>query len=308
MAPKKALTLNEQLALLNDPAPRGASFLRVQNPFFFIYTDTPTTDFDPEALDHEFSDNDHEDDSGSGSEGEEEETADKAREHYVAVGKSALRAQSTAQLGKQYEGARVSRDKLYESEGESEDEDEDGEEDDGVAIDDVMEGDIKFGAQDSDEDDEIESDDALGSDGERFEGWKFRGSRTTEDGVPPERGDKVVESDEESGEEESGDDEDESGSGSDQEGSEEDEEDEEEGEDEEEDEEQRATLSKMMAQEKKFPIPPLRAQFYSNQCTERSPRTSPKPPRPTPRKVPPSASNKRPSTPSSARGSSCKRR
>ncbi|KAA8899507.1 apoptosis-antagonizing transcription factor [Sphaerosporella brunnea] len=213
MAPKKSLTLNEQLALLNDPAPH---------------------DFDPEGLEDEFSDDNHSAGSGSGDE-DEDIGADKAREHYVAVGKSALRAQSSAQLGREYEGAKVSREALYESESESDSEGDEG----GVSIEDLEDGDVRFGSGDE----EIESEDALGSDGERFKEWRFMGSRTTEGGRPPMSGEGVAgESSEEEGTEEG-----EEGSEEGEEGSEE----EEDEESEEEDDEQHATLSKMMAQEKK---------------------------------------------------------
>jgi hypothetical protein len=198
----------------------------------------------------------------------------------------------------------VSRDALYDSDDDSvgsgsEDENEEGEDVGGVGIDDVQEGDIRFGAGSDAEDDEIDSDDALGSDGDRFKRWKFRGSRTTDGGVPPEKGDRIVGSDSE--------DENESGSGSDQEeeeGSEDDEE--EESEDGEEDEEQRATLSKLMAEEKKY-VASLQTIPMSNQPTDLSRRTSSKLRKATPKKALPFGSSKRPSTPSSARASSYKK-
>ena len=272
MAPKKPLTLNGQLALLDDPAPRGT----LPTVSSFTTADESALDFDPEGLDDEFSaDEEATSNAGSGDGSEEEREdagADGAREHYVAVGKSALRKKGAlvlAPLGKEYEGARVSRDKLYDSEDEKGDEgdEEEEEEEGGVGIEDVKEGDIKFGV-DSDDDEEIDSDDALGSDGGeegRFSAWKFSGSATAKGGVVPKRGDKVVGSDsedegeedddEEKGEEESesaeDDDESDNESQSDDEG--EGSEGEDEGEDEdEEEEEKRQALSKMMAEEKKY--------------------------------------------------------
>ncbi|KAI5797059.1 apoptosis-antagonizing transcription factor [Pyronema domesticum] len=237
MAPKKSLSLNEQLALLNDPAP---------------------VDFDPEALDREFSDGGSDQGSDTGSDAEEDDV-DRAREHYLPVGKSALRAaqkKDLAPLGPKYEGSRVSRDNLYDSEDDDEDDDEeDGEDDDAsVAFDDLQDGDIRIGAGSDGEDDDIDSDDALGSDDEKFASWKFKGSATTEGGKPPKKGDKVVgESDDE--EEEDGEDMDDEDSGNeDQPGASDDEEDSEEDDEEDSDSEENevlGTLTKMMAEEKK---------------------------------------------------------
>jgi protein AATF/BFR2 len=237
-------------------APRRPSTHRFPLPPVLFAHALTHTDFDPEALDHEFSAS--EDSGDTGSEGEE--TADsKAREHYLPVGKSALRAakkEGLTPLGPKYEGARVSREKLYESD----DEEEDG----GVGIEDVEEGDIRYGAGSGEEDDEIDSEDALGSDEERFAGWGFKGSRTTEGGVVPRRGDRVVgSSDEEEGEhdedeedeEDDGedgvetDDSNESQSGQSDQGSDEEEDEDDSDED---DDEARKTLSKMMAEEKKY--------------------------------------------------------
>ncbi|KAI5818816.1 apoptosis-antagonizing transcription factor [Pyronema omphalodes] len=246
MAPKKSLSLNEQLALLNDPAP---------------------VDFDPEALDREFSDGGSDDASDAGSDGEDDDV-DRAREHYLPVGKSALRAaqkKDLAPLGPKYEGSRVSRDNLYDSEDEDDEDDEDDDEDGddaSVAFDDLQDGDIRIGAGSDGEDDDIDSDDALGSDDEKFASWKFKGSATTEGGKPPKKGDKVVgesdeeedddedeDDDEEEEEEEDDDDENEDQSGASDE--EDDEEDDEEEDSEDEENEALGTLTKMMAEEKK---------------------------------------------------------
>ncbi|KAB8263851.1 apoptosis-antagonizing transcription factor [Aspergillus pseudonomiae] len=80
MGPK---SLAEQIAELEDPTPK---------------------DFDPEDLER----------GGSDSEDEGGRAADSSagREHYQAVGKAKLRKQDPVDLGKQYAGARVSRDAL----------------------------------------------------------------------------------------------------------------------------------------------------------------------------------------------------
>ena len=246
---------------------------------------SPAPDFDPEALDDELSGEDAHSDSDAASDepdGDDDgDGVDRAREHYVAVGKSALRkkgALALAPLGKKYEGARVSRDKLYDSDEDEEDGEEAAEEEEGgVGIEDVTEGDIKFGVDSEEEDDDIDSNNALGSDaGEdgRFAGWKFSGSATTKDGVVPQKGDKVVGSDsEDEAEDEESEDENEDGDGDEDEddegesesedesqsggedGSEEEDEDEDEDEYEDEDEEEeekRQALSLMMAEEKTY--------------------------------------------------------
>ncbi|TGZ84062.1 TRAUB-domain-containing protein [Ascodesmis nigricans] len=177
--PRKPTTLNAQLAMLDDPSP---------------------ADFDPEALEAEFSadENTHSgSDSGSDSEGGDD-GVDHARDHYVAVGKSRLRkAPELEALGEAYVGTKVSRGNLYD-ESSSDDEDVDME---GSGEDvDEDEEDKGSGISVYSEDSEIPSDDAFGSDDERFEEWKFRGSRTTEGGRPPVDGDKITgsSSDEES--------------------------------------------------------------------------------------------------------------
>ena len=123
----------------------------------------------------------------------------------------------------QYRGTRVSRDKLGQEseEGSEEEEDEEGSEDD----DEEEEEDSEEGSDDGEEggvevwgeDEDIDSEDAMGSgDEERFKGYKFKGSRTTEDGVVPQTGDKVVDTDSE--EEEQDDEEDDESSNPDQDG------------------------------------------------------------------------------------------
>lgn len=247
---------------------------------------------------------------------------DKAREHYIPVGKSALRAakkEGLAPLGPKYEGSRVSRANLYDDEDEGS-EDEDG----GVGIDELNEGDIKFGVA-SDDDDDIDSDDALCSEDEKFTKWKFGGSNTTEGGLVPKKGHKVVASDDEEEEDESeggeegesgaegesGESEgEESGSGDDNESQSEDEgaQSEEDSEEEEDDDDirQRKTLAKMMAQEKKY-VPEAATIATSPNQTDLSPKISQRPPNRTPTRDLQSASSKRRSIPSSAPGSSFRR-
>lgn len=110
MGPK---SLAEQLAELEDPAPK---------------------DFDPEDLERGGG-------SDSDEEGERVTDSNAGREHYQAVGKGKLRKQDPVNLGKQYAGAKVSRDaldaesdddpfKARSSDEESGSEDEDEDEDD----------------------------------------------------------------------------------------------------------------------------------------------------------------------------------
>ncbi|KAJ5925024.1 Protein bfr2 [Penicillium verhagenii] len=84
MAPSKTRSLADQLADLEDPTPK---------------------DFDPEDLEHDQQSSD-DDDSGKPSD------VNAGREHYEAVGKGKLRKQDPVTLGKQYAGARISRDAL----------------------------------------------------------------------------------------------------------------------------------------------------------------------------------------------------
>lgn len=240
--------LNQTLALLNDPTP---------------------IDFDPEALEQEFNgdediDGDSEDDSEDA--GDEE---DNAREHYLPVGKSKLRGKEVIPLGSGYEGSKIRREDLFNDgdgeggDGESdggesqvEDESED-ESEDGVAIEDVVDGDIVCGS--GEDDDEIVSEDAMGSsDEERFGNWKFSGSSTTPGGVIPKASDVVksresgsesdAESDSESNAEESNDQE----SGSDEKSNGEGSSAEESGSDEEtEDSSRRKAITQLLSEEKK---------------------------------------------------------
>lgn len=99
-----------------------------------------------------------------------------------------MRKGQTVLLDPKYNGARVSRDKLYDededegSESVGSEEEVDGEKSSdessgGVEFD--SEADIRQGTPKSDEDDEINSEDALGSEEERFSGYQFRGSLNT---------------------------------------------------------------------------------------------------------------------------------
>ncbi|KAI5778615.1 apoptosis-antagonizing transcription factor [Geopyxis carbonaria] len=165
-------------------------------------TKAPALDFDPESLSPAPSDAEHDGDSGSDSGSDDGNDADLARDHYVAVGKSALRrGQEPELLGKAYQGARVARDALNASddddsegsEGESEGETGD-ESEGGVAFSDMEDADIVLGVgSGSDDDEEIDSDDAMGSgDEDRFGGYAFKGSRTTAGGRPKARGEAVA--------------------------------------------------------------------------------------------------------------------
>lgn len=97
-----------------------------------------------------------------------------------------MRKGHTALLDPKYNGARVSRDKLYDEDvnegsesGGSEEEGEDGEKSNDESTGGIelgSETDIREGTPRADEDDEIDSDDALGSEEERFAGYQFRGS------------------------------------------------------------------------------------------------------------------------------------
>ncbi|KAH8145379.1 uncharacterized protein LAJ45_10662 [Morchella importuna] len=198
--PRSALSLTEQLALLENPAP---------------------TDFDPEALEEEQWDGEGSD----GSEVGENEGEHTGREHYVAVGKSKLRKGHPVLLDPKYNGAKVSRDKLYDSNEDEESRDSaDSEDEEDEKSDIESTGGVELNSEDyirdgtllSGEDDEIDSDDALGSEEERFASFKFRGSTTTQkmNGVAGSSGessgdegndevDGDLEDEEEDGEEES---------------------------------------------------------------------------------------------------------
>ncbi|CUS13334.1 unnamed protein product [Tuber aestivum] len=172
--PRNSLSFSEQLALLENPAP---------------------TDFDPEAPEEDYNHNEKSEDSGD----EEENEEDLGRAHYITVGKSRLRKGNPVLLDPKYNGARISREKLYQdkdkdhrmdgSDEDSEDSDGDGNEDD---VDEPKAENRENGEIPTDEDDDIDSDDALGSDEDRFSGFKFLGSSTTKEGVNSTRGMKVV--------------------------------------------------------------------------------------------------------------------
>ncbi|CAZ86247.1 unnamed protein product [Tuber melanosporum] len=171
--PRNSLSLSEQLALLENPAP---------------------TDFDPEAPEEDYGHSEKSEGSG-----DEESEEDLGRAHYITVGKSKLRKGNPVLLDPKYNGARISREKLYQDE--VEDHRMDGSDDDSEDSDgDGSEGDAdekKVGNRESDEiptdeDDDIDSDDVLGSDEDKFSGFKFLGSSTTKEGVNATRGMKVV--------------------------------------------------------------------------------------------------------------------
>ncbi|KAG0634487.1 apoptosis antagonizing transcription factor-domain-containing protein [Tuber brumale] len=171
--PRNSLSLSEQLALLENPAP---------------------TDFDPEAPVEDYGHSEKSEGSG-----DEESEEDLGRAHYIAVGKSKLRKGNPVLLDPKYNGARISREKLYQDEAEdhrmggsdddSEDSDGDGSEDN---ADEKKAGNRGNDGIPTDEDDDIDSDDALGSEEDKFSGFKFLGSSTTKEGVSATRGMKIV--------------------------------------------------------------------------------------------------------------------
>ncbi|KAB8227500.1 apoptosis antagonizing transcription factor-domain-containing protein [Aspergillus alliaceus] len=129
MGPK---SLAEQLAELEDPTPK---------------------DFDPEDLERGGG-------SDSDEEGERVTDSNAGREHYQAVGKGKLRKQDPVNLGKQYAGAKVSRDAL---DAESDDDPfkaRSSDEENGSEDEDEDEDDLELG---SDEDEEMSEE----SDGKR---------------------------------------------------------------------------------------------------------------------------------------------
>ncbi|KAF8459431.1 hypothetical protein BGX38DRAFT_11778 [Terfezia claveryi] len=158
---------------------------------------TKPKDFDPEAPDR-FDDEDKSDSGLDTSEGTDISDGGKGREHYVAVGKSKLRARIEQQqgpeaLGVQYMGKKVNRGDLYGDEGKDGLDDELDDE-----LDDNEEG-LPFemlervvGEEGADE--EIDSDAAFGESDEekQWAKFKFKGSRTTKGGVPPKKCAKVV--------------------------------------------------------------------------------------------------------------------
>jgi hypothetical protein len=264
---------------------------------------TGALDFDPEAVggfetasEGERSGDDDDDDDDGGEEEENVQGVERSRAHYVAVGRSQLRTRAEAGgegLGDVYVGSRVARAEIYGG---------------GVEIEDVEDGDVLGDEIASGEDEEIDSDEAMGSgDEERFGGYKFAGSRTTAGGVVPERGDRVVGGEDE----EAGDDEDEDEGENQEESGGSGESGDEHGEEDEggvEDAERRKRLSRMIAEEQKYHSFRLYYRAITDNEPGLLPRTSPKPHRTTLRKAQPSAINREPSTPSSARESSSRRR
>ncbi|KAJ5973106.1 Apoptosis-antagonizing transcription factor C-terminal [Penicillium vulpinum] len=139
--PRAGRSLVDQLADFEDPTPK---------------------DFDPEDIDNG--------QQSSDDEGEDQEEVNTGREHYQTVGKAKLRKDDPLLLGKQYDGARVSRAALG---AESNDDDEDSDAlsgseesasgDDALAqksSDEDTEGTEEDDEDESDEDDEDESEDA----------------------------------------------------------------------------------------------------------------------------------------------------
>ncbi|KAH7020886.1 apoptosis-antagonizing transcription factor [Microdochium trichocladiopsis] len=152
--------------------------------------DRPVKDIDPENEALPPSDSD------SGDSDAEKAETKAATDHYVSVGKSKLRAgkDSTAALGPQYRGARVSRADLEAASEEDEEEEEEEEDNFEDAREELGSGGSSSGSGSGDEvfddpetadleadqddrDVEIDSDDAFGeSDEERFKDFTFRGS------------------------------------------------------------------------------------------------------------------------------------
>ncbi|CAI7654577.1 unnamed protein product [Penicillium glandicola] len=137
--PRAARSLADQLADFEDPTPK---------------------DFDPEDIDNG--------QQSSDDEGEDNDEVNAGREHYETVGKAKLRKDDPLALGKQYDGARVSRAALgAESEDEDSDvlsvSDESASGDDALAqesSDEDTEGSEDDNDEESEEDDEDESEDA----------------------------------------------------------------------------------------------------------------------------------------------------
>ena len=168
-------------------------------------------DFDPEALD-DGNDDDYDDDASThGSEMDSDMGAeDRGMGHYVAVGKSALRAQIDEQavseaLGRRYPGKMVKRGDLYMSDDEEkettiEEECQEKEDQDQVLSKEVEKQDeneleaerlplklMEDIASESSSDEEIDGNYAFGESDKENEGTKFelRGSETTKGGVVP---------------------------------------------------------------------------------------------------------------------------
>ncbi|KAK3181974.1 rRNA-processing protein bfr2 [Lecanicillium sp. MT-2017a] len=122
-------------------------------------------DYDPEAQN-----------AGAGS-GSDESDDNAGTEHYVSVGKSKLRQKGDNALGPQYRGSKVSRQALEDDDEDEDDEDEDeDEESDSEEYDDPENANLEADTAEA-SDSEISSDNALGeSDGEKLDGFVFRGS------------------------------------------------------------------------------------------------------------------------------------
>ncbi|GAB7337846.1 hypothetical protein MBLNU457_4243t1 [Dothideomycetes sp. NU457] len=142
MAPNRAKTLAEQIADLDDPAPK---------------------DFDPEEEPAQSSGSEDESDDG------DDDIGETAREHYADVGKSKLRKPTEVSLGPQYAGAKVTRDAMLDddddednpfSKGFDEAESDEGDEDEGE---DEDEDDIEEDAESEDEDEELDGDETPAS-------------------------------------------------------------------------------------------------------------------------------------------------
>ncbi|KAJ5670986.1 Protein bfr2 [Penicillium longicatenatum] len=137
MAPSKTISLIDQLADLEDPTPK---------------------DFDPEDLEHH---DQSSDDDGAGAPTD----ANAGREHYETVGKGKLRKREPVKLGKQYAGARISRDALeadsdndpFAAHTDDEDSSDAGSDEAGIEDDSEIEDeedDLSVSGSDDDEDDE----------------------------------------------------------------------------------------------------------------------------------------------------------
>ncbi|OQE34716.1 hypothetical protein PENCOP_c016G02878 [Penicillium coprophilum] len=120
--PRAARSLADQLADFEDPTPK---------------------DFDPEDIDNG--------QQSSDDEGEDKEEVNTGREHYQTVGKAKLRKDDPLPLGKQYDGARVSRAALGA-------ESEDDEDSDALSMSD--ESDDALALEGSDEDTDADEDDS----------------------------------------------------------------------------------------------------------------------------------------------------
>ncbi|KAJ6150608.1 Apoptosis-antagonizing transcription factor C-terminal [Penicillium samsonianum] len=134
--PRAARSLADQLADFEDPTPK---------------------DFDPEDIDNG--------QQSSDDEGEDKEEVTAGREHYQTVGKAKLRKDDPLPLGKQYDGARVSRAALG-AESEEDDEDSDISSDfgesasgDNALAQESSDEDTQGGEDDDDDDEESEEDD-----------------------------------------------------------------------------------------------------------------------------------------------------